>query len=344
MEKVLLCIITASGLYAASSHAERQYHFVYEPKTMTEARSYCRERHTDLATIDNMEDVELLNKMAHLNKMVNSEDSYNAWIGLYDDLDSWRWSLSDKSFNKHGEAEFRRWSPGEPNNKNSGELCTWMYDNGLWSDHICEEQMSAVCVDVRGLNGTFVVTKKSMTWTEAQSYCREHHTDLASVRNMAENQKVNELVPTGQTAWIGLSRDSWKWLDGSNSSFRYWNNDTKEPNNNVGAEACVAIDFNRFGRWADWKCDIKRAFICYSEVPVSKQVMRVRLVNKHSSLDLNGRAVMEDILKQLKQRLKDHGVNEDIKLSWKKQSDGKVFHKDEEETNKRKTSTKKEEL
>lgn len=31
---------------------------------------------------------------------------------------------------------------------------------------------------------------------------------------------------------------------------------------------------------------------------------------------------------QLKQRLKEKGVNEDVKLSWKKQPDGKVFHKE----------------
>ena len=36
---------------------------------------------------------------------------------------------------------------------------------------------------------------------------------------------------------------------------------------------------------------------------------------------------------QLKQRLKEKGVNEDVKLSWKKQPDGKVFHKEKKERN-----------
>ncbi|KAM6982042.1 dynein regulatory complex subunit 7 [Tautogolabrus adspersus] len=36
---------------------------------------------------------------------------------------------------------------------------------------------------------------------------------------MDEKQKVKQLVPPGQKVWSGLS---WKWLDGSNSSFRYW--------------------------------------------------------------------------------------------------------------------------
>jgi len=40
---------------------------------------------------------------------------------------------------------------------------------------------------------------------------------------------------------------------------------------------------------------------------------------------------------QLKQKLEDQGLNDDIKLSWKKQSDGKVFHKEEKETKKKKS-------
>jgi len=40
-------------------------------------------------------------------------------------------------------------------------------------------------------------------------------------------------------------------------------------------------------------------------------------------------------ISQLKQRLKDQGLNDDIKLSWRKQSDGKVFHKEEKKTKKR---------
>uniref|UniRef100_A0A8P4KKP2 C-type lectin domain-containing protein n=1 Tax=Dicentrarchus labrax TaxID=13489 RepID=A0A8P4KKP2_DICLA len=115
-----------------------------------------------------------------------------------------------------------------------------------------------------GPNVTFVLTNNNLTWTQAQIYCREHHTDLASVRNMTENQKVKELVASGQNVWIGLFRDSWKWSDGSKSSFRYWNQDAKEPNNNFGKEACVAAVFNS-GKWEDWNCDWKRAFICYSQ-------------------------------------------------------------------------------
>ncbi|KAK1897712.1 putative C-type lectin domain family 20 member A [Dissostichus eleginoides] len=203
MEKVLLIIIALSGLSAVSSHAERQYHFVYEAKTMSEAQRYCREKHTDLATVDSMEVVKLLNNMA-------GQYNQSAWIGLHDDRDR-KWSMSDPSFYEPGEIEFRQWGTGNGLN----EQCTYFYFGGTWYDVDCNNRLRMVCFDVTGPSATFVLIKSAMNWNEAQSYCREHHTDLASVRNPAENQQLVELFwislyrhPTNPNAWIGLYRDS----------------------------------------------------------------------------------------------------------------------------------------
>ncbi|XP_068588236.1 putative C-type lectin domain family 20 member A [Cebidichthys violaceus] len=335
MDKLLLSIVVVSGLCAVSSPAERLYHVVYDLKTMTEAQRHCRDKYKDLASIRDMEDVNTLNTAVDLSLMVDSR----AWIGLKSDVDSWRWSLSNTSFYKPGEMEFRRWESGQPNNYVSEELCTVMYRDGKWYDYPCETNIKSVCFDVRGPNETFVLINNLMTWTEAQNYCREHHTDLASVRNITENQKVYNLVPSGEYVWIGLFRDGWKWSDGSDSSFRNW-----KTNPTGVSEACAAADFSANGQWEDLNCNVMKAFICYSDVPVSKQVIKVRLQKSSSSLDLNDPVVMEDLLKKLKQRLKDQGLNDDIKLSWKKQSDGKVFHKEEKKTKKKETCAKKDEL
>uniref|UniRef100_A0A669B1W5 C-type lectin domain-containing protein n=1 Tax=Oreochromis niloticus TaxID=8128 RepID=A0A669B1W5_ORENI len=111
-----------------------------------------------------------------------------------------------------------------------------------------------------GSTRTFVYINNPMSWANAQSYCRVHYTDLASVMNMTENQKIDNLVPTGLIVWIGLFRESWKWTDGSKPSYIYWK--TNEPNNKIGAESCVAANFEDNAKWEDWNCDSKKEFVC----------------------------------------------------------------------------------
>ncbi|TNN52166.1 Aggrecan core protein [Liparis tanakae] len=230
--------------------------------------------------------------------------------------------------------EFRQWRYTEPNNIDLKQHCVVMNAEGRWHDFHCESSWKSVCFDVRGPN-TFVLVHNLMTWTEAQNYCREHHTDLASVRNMEENQMVNNLRPYGSFIWIGLFRVPWKWSDGSESSIRNWN--PLVPLALEGfSKKCVVANFSADGQWETLDCTVKSAFICYRDVvPVSKRVVKVRLEKSSSSLDLNDPVVMENLLKKIKQRMKDQGLNDDIKLSWKKQSDGKVFHKEEKKTKKR---------
>uniref|UniRef100_A0AAZ3PSP9 C-type lectin domain-containing protein n=1 Tax=Oncorhynchus tshawytscha TaxID=74940 RepID=A0AAZ3PSP9_ONCTS len=100
----------------------------------------------------------------------------------------------------------------------------------------------------------------------AQSYCREYHTDLASVRNQTENQEIQKMVSKGSKVWIGLFRDSWKWSDGSDSSFRYWRH--AQPNNNGGVQSCGAAvhkgEKSWTERWFDWNCEDRYPFVCYS--------------------------------------------------------------------------------
>ncbi|XP_034005417.1 C-type lectin-like [Trematomus bernacchii] len=188
----------------------------------------------------------------------------------------------------------------------------------------------AVCMDVKGQNVTFVLVNILMTWTEAQSYCRANHTDLASVRNMAENQQVQDLVPARGIVWIGLYRDSWKWSDGRKYSFSHWS--ASEPNNIDGNELCVVAYFDNFGRWEDWRCEDKRPFICYKLLKVvSKQVIKLSLQYTGSDLNLNNEAVQNDMLVKIKQQMKIQGLDDNIQLSWRKQPDGKVFHKEQKD-------------
>ncbi|XP_063732849.1 C-type mannose receptor 2-like [Eleginops maclovinus] len=208
------------------------------------------------------------------------------------------------------------------------EFCTAMYQYGNWHDEDCAIAYKAMCMDVKGLNVTFVLVNTDLNWNEVQSYCRAHHTDLASVRNMAENQQVQMLVPASSVVWIGLFRDSWKWSDGKKYSFSHWA--ASEPND--GNEMCVAANFEDAGRWQDWPCGDERHFICHKlRKVVSKQVIKVRLQYKNSGLNLNDEAVQKDLLVKIKHKLGAQGSDDTFQLSWRNQSDGSIFHKEQKD-------------
>ncbi|KAG7999594.1 hypothetical protein GBF38_000582 [Nibea albiflora] len=60
-------------------------------------------------------------------------------------------------------------------------------------------------------------------------------------------------------------------------------------------------------------------------LPSMSRSVKVRM--KGGSADLNDPKVQDGILRQ--QKLKDGGIQEEVKLRWKKQPDGNVFHREE---------------
>ncbi|XP_053272743.1 C-type lectin lectoxin-Phi1 isoform X3 [Pleuronectes platessa] len=173
------------------------------------------------------------------------------------------------------------------------------------------------------------------TWTEAQSYCREKYTDLATIENTEEMKKLKDTVSAAGNSsevWIGLySHIDWKWSDGFNQSgaeCRSWHRN--QPNNFNGNQFCVAVTY--VGELYDFFCNRKMIFFCYRAV---KTLVKMRVKLEDSSLDLNDPAVKQQILKQLQDRLKENGLS-GVTLKWKEQADGKVFHKEEKGSDKKK--------
>ncbi|XP_058613434.1 macrophage mannose receptor 1-like [Onychostoma macrolepis] len=268
------CNTALPSICYSASASSRQYHFVNESKSWTEAQRYCRQNYTDLVTIDNMEE---------MNRLINTVNgSYNgsAWIGLYDDVNSWRWSLEDNDFYQEGEREFRNWYH-EPS-KTANELCVYMDHNGNWFDYSCDNYFSFVCYNGRvNSSQKYVLVTEGRTWSGAQSYCREKYTELASVRNETERQQILNITRYyysygyyyGYNVWIGLHRNR-LWSDQSNSSFTYWLPWTQgvaaQPDNgdNVpgeqGSQHCTAVSLQYFGQWTDESCYASLPFFCYS--------------------------------------------------------------------------------
>ncbi|XP_062331387.1 C-type lectin lectoxin-Enh4-like [Osmerus eperlanus] len=176
----------------------------------------------------------------------------------------------------------------------------------------------------------YILVLGPRTWRKAQIYCRQSYTDLASIRNQAENIEIQKFVlgeKSSAIVWIGLFKDDWKWSDQSTSSFRSW--EIGEPRDD---DDCVFTHPYFSWQWFSHNCSSSRYVICHDGcIPTTpakvKLVGRVELV-PNSPSDLEDPAMLDSILQQMKAagRIPEHST-----LRWKKQKDGKVFHKKEEE-------------
>ncbi|KAG7216472.1 hypothetical protein INR49_001958 [Caranx melampygus] len=332
----LFFLFTGFGLTTCSDTNLREYHFVNQSLNWTEAQNYCREKYTDLATIESVEDLNRLKRPSGITD--------GSWIGLSDDPKSW-WRVMSNDSNSW------RWSATES--------------------------------DPPG-HRVYTVINRSLTWTEAQTYCRTHHTDLATIENVEENAEAVSVMTTNSVseAWIGLYRVRWRWSDNSNSSFTNWNSgqpddlrvkktmvrmkiqtfadlsdpatnaqilqqlserfntlhgDVKlrwvtqptkqeedddedngkcyqswapgQPTNYLGHVICVII--NGQGGWTDSKCHIKSYFSCFNDLRVKKTMVRMKI---QTFADLSHPATNAQILQQLSERFKTLHI--EVKLRW----------------------------
>ncbi|KAL2078946.1 hypothetical protein ACEWY4_024690 [Coilia grayii] len=256
-------LLLTLGVCGLSSSVPRQFHVVKEQKNWTEAQQYCREKFTDLATIDDMAEME------EIKSAVQDAGVREAWIGLkHGSSPKWQWSLAGRDFYRENDAEFRNWDNGQPNGGNNderdGEDCVGIHNNKKWHNYPCERQFPFLCYNGTNSTHPYVLVEDKKNWTDAQRYCREKHTDLASVRNQAEDDLlVKARGSDSGEAWIGLFRDAWEWSDGRNSSFRHW--DSKEPNYKGCGQRGFCVEMKSSGQWNDESCNENRNFICYED-------------------------------------------------------------------------------
>uniref|UniRef100_A0A3B3T8R1 Macrophage mannose receptor 1-like n=1 Tax=Paramormyrops kingsleyae TaxID=1676925 RepID=A0A3B3T8R1_9TELE len=181
------------------------------------AQSYCRHSYTDLATVRNEEDNELLHKMVTSGTF--------AWIGLFQD--TWGWSdLSNSSF--------RNWKMGQ--NDSVGTACalaqvTWP---GTWDMTPCDEKHPFICYD-----DNLILVNSNTTWNEALNYCRTYHSDLVSVHNEEIQYWVSRMAEKASTdhVWLGLRfscyLNFWFWVSAENVCYQNW-----APNNISNSNLC----------------------------------------------------------------------------------------------------------
>ncbi|KAM9722804.1 macrophage mannose receptor 1-like isoform 2-T2 [Menidia menidia] len=302
----LIFLLVGLPLSFCSRPPTRQYIIVDWPKSWTEARQFCREKFTDLATFDSMDDLSRL----------KADFSYSwAWIGLWDDpenwktsmgndTNSWRWSATGET----GRTGYQNWASGEPDYAYGNETCTAI-GNGFWQDKDCEVTAEFLCFNVsesNEKNNFHIPTKK--TWQSAQQHCREHFTDLAMIENEAENTAAFNATPGTGSYWIGLYRNPWTWSDRSQSSFRNWHPIYKE--NNGGQQHCVVENTDH--EWADEDCGAEWPFLCHQ---VLRRNTVVRMTTE-ADVDLSDPHIQSQVLQKMEALLRARGLT-DVKLQWK---------------------------
>ncbi|XP_028256300.1 C-type mannose receptor 2 [Parambassis ranga] len=122
--------------------------------------------------------------------------------------------------------EITTWSDSAPytfSNSTKRDHDEWQWceaiEKGTWKAYKCSEKLDFMC----SAGNTYrVIEGEKKNWCQAQQYCRTHFSDLASIRNETENQRV---IETGgnKTFWIGLMHDQWQWENGTCSTYRNWN-------------------------------------------------------------------------------------------------------------------------
>ncbi|KAJ4919689.1 hypothetical protein JOQ06_022368 [Pogonophryne albipinna] len=120
---------------------------------------------------------------------------------------------------------------------------------------------AAVCGST--LRPSFHYYHELKTWREAQTFCREHHSDLATFR---AGERFEDLF--GHNVWIGLFKNTsdseWKWSETDEiANFTNWA--VGEPNHDD--ENCVFMNMITH-KWNDAQCIREFSFLCSDETLV----------------------------------------------------------------------------
>ncbi|XP_068452405.1 E-selectin-like, partial [Clinocottus analis] len=113
-------------------------------------------------------------------------------------------------------------------------------------------------------------TAPNRGWLEARKWCLQHFTDMVPIRNQAENDYMNNMLPLNRGYyWIGVGKkgEEWVWEETNEKVPKEAQNWASEEPDNIAAQDCVEIYIKRekdTAKWNNERCQKKKGTICYS--------------------------------------------------------------------------------
>ncbi|XP_045694321.1 putative C-type lectin domain family 20 member A [Phyllostomus hastatus] len=267
---------------------DKTFSRVEEELSWLDALQHCRTHYTDLA------DLQSANSLEGIMTLYSLAKGTSAWIGLFFDmsLGSLRWS-SGSVFTTPV------WSP-LPVFKEG--LCATLYSVALVPSlgaASCTTQKPFICyydpdkghgsvmesalslttspkpAVVQIGQRTFRRYDQGVTWLAALLRCRAHHTDLADLQAVTEEDAKGALrsVTSETEAWIGLYFDaasgSLNWSSGLGASIPEW---LRVPQFGMGLCAGLGTYYSYAPRVRSQACSSLRPFICFYDPAIGHRV------------------------------------------------------------------------
>ncbi|XP_030013527.1 C-type lectin-like [Sphaeramia orbicularis] len=195
--KTGLFFLLLSGVVLVSCSFTRHFRYVNKRLTWSDAQLYCRKHFTDLATIQDSDQLAKANVVA---------GSGVVWLGLYK---HWEWTVEHEGGKPL--TGFRNWGSGEQFNKPFVVIS----GDGKWSTRGQDQQYPVICYKAK--TDSHFLVPDLLNWGDARRRCRSMSAELSIIRDQQENMIVAALLTNQDKgfsysqAWIGLSRSRWKW-------------------------------------------------------------------------------------------------------------------------------------
>ncbi|RXM30211.1 Lymphocyte antigen 75 [Acipenser ruthenus] len=189
--------------------------------------------------------------------------------------------------------QYSNWRGGRPE-VNSSDFYTGIHSDGAWDllpynpffkyfqDHsivACkierdfkDEYQQSLSGFIKHGNFSFRLIQKKMNWYDVLRECKSSGSDLASIRDEAEQLFLKGLVKLdGFPLWIGLSNQddtgsSFEWSDGAVFDYKPWEFENSDSTGN-----CVYIDTKGF--WKRENCSaVLNGAVCYNKTTPGSNV------------------------------------------------------------------------